>query len=449
MQAEGKAGPVSIHPRPPPPKGWVFPRAAPWRHRPARRKVLRGPGFLTTLKPRLPSLQPDANPSCETTLSNPAYLLLEDGRRFDGIGLGAAGPALGEVVFNTCMTGYQEVLTDPSYTGQLVTMTYPMIGNYGLNGEDLESPFPRVSGFVVREAARAPSNWRSDEGLQGYLERYGITGIAEVDTRALTLHIRAQGAMRGAIAPASMPEAEVLEKIRAHPTMEGLNLASGVSTDAAYEVAAVGQERFHVISYDFGVKAHSPKLLSELGCRVTVVPAETTLDQLRALKPDGIFVSNGPGDPATVGSAAEAIRSFSEEGVPVFGICLGHQLISQAFGAETFKLPFGHHGGNHPVKNLARATVEITSQNHGFAVRAGEDGSIPGAPDLRLTHLNLYDGTVEGIEHRTRPVFSVQYHPESAPGPHDSRYLFDQFLALMETRKSQHQNILTGPPLHA
>ena len=376
------------------------------------------------------------HPSRETLLSNPAYLLLEDGRRFDGIGLGADGTALGEVVFNTCMTGYQEVLTDPSYTGQLVTMTCPMIGNYGLNSEDLESPLPRVAGFVVREPARRPSNWRSEEGMDDYLTRHGITGIAEIDTRALTRHLRDHGAMRGAIASASMPEADVLEQIRAHPQMEGLNLASGVSTNEAYEVAAVGEERFHVVSYDFGVKAHSPKLLAERGCRVTVVPAETSLDELRALEPDGIFVSNGPGDPATVGSAAEAIRSFSEAGVPIFGICLGHQLIAQAFGAETFKLPFGHHGGNHPVKNLDRQSVEITSQNHGFAVRANEDGSIPGAPDLRLTHLNLYDGTVEGVEHRTRPVFCVQYHPESAPGPHDSRYLFDRFLKLMESRKS-------------
>ncbi len=334
------------------------------------------------------------------------------------------------------MTGYQEVLTDPSYTGQLVTMTCPMIGNYGLNSEDLESPFPRVAGFVVREPARLPSNWRSEEGMEAYLARYGIAGIAEIDTRALTRHLRDHGAMRGAIAPASLPEAEVLDQIRAHPHMEGLNLASGVSTSEPYEVPAVGDERFHVVSYDFGVKAHSPKLLAERGCRVTVVPADTSLDQFRALGPDGIFVSNGPGDPATVGSAADAIRTFSEEGVPIFGICLGHQLISQAFGAETFKLPFGHHGGNHPVKNLDRGTVEITSQNHGFAVRANEGGSIPGAPELRLTHLNLYDGTVEGVEHRTRPVFCVQYHPESAPGPHDSRYLFDRFLELIGSRKS-------------
>ena len=334
------------------------------------------------------------------------------------------------------MTGYQEVLTDPSYTGQLVTMTYPMIGNYGLNSVDLESPTPKVGGFVVREPARRPSNWRSEEDLDGYLARNGITGIAGIDTRALTRHIRAEGAMRGAIAPADMPEAEVLEKIRAHPLMEGLDLATGVSTKERYVVEAVGEERFHVLSYDFGVKAHSPKLLSERGCRVTVIPATTTLDEIRALSPDGIFISNGPGDPAMVGHAEEAIRALSAEGVPVFGICLGHQLISRAFGAETFKLPFGHHGGNHPVKFLKEGTVEITSQNHGFAVRAEEDGTIVGAPDLRLTHLNLYDGTVEGVEHAERPVFCVQYHPEAAPGPHDSQYLFDHFVGLMEARKS-------------
>ncbi len=390
---------------------------------------------MTPPTARLPSENPDADPIPEPPLAA-AYLLLEDGRRFDGVALGAPGPALGEVVFNTCMTGYQEVLTDPSYSGQLVTMTYPMIGNYGVNDEDRESPTPKVSGFVVREAARAPSNWRSEQGLDAYLSEHGITGIAEIDTRALTRHIRSQGAMRGAIAPAETPEAEVLERIRAHPVMEGLDLATGVSTREAYEVAALGAERFHVLSFDFGVKAHSPKLLAERGCRVTVIPAETTLDQIRALDPDGIFVSNGPGDPAMVGQAAEAIRTLSAEGVPVFGICLGHQLISRAFGAETYKLPFGHHGGNHPVKHLRDGTVEITSQNHGFAVRAEEDGTIVGAPELRLTHLNLYDGTVEGVEHVDRPVFCVQYHPESAPGPHDSRYLFDRFIALLEARKS-------------
>lgn len=367
-------------------------------------------------------------------MESAAYLLLEDGRRFDGVSVGASDVAFGEVVFNTCMTGYQEVLTDPSYTGQLVTMTYPMIGNYGVNDEDRESPLPRVSGFIVREASRVHSNWRATDGLDGYLREHGIAAIAEVDTRALTRHIRSHGAMRGAIAPATEPEADLLERIRSQPVMEGLDLACGVSTGTRYDVPAVGAERFRVLAYDFGVKAHSPKLLAERGCRVTVIPADTPVADVLAEAPDGVFVSNGPGDPAAVEGAAEAIRRLAEAGVPVFGICLGHQLISRAFGAETFKLPFGHHGGNHPVKNLERGTVEITSQNHGFAVRSAEDGSIPGAPDLRLTHVNLYDGTVEGVEHTRLPVFAVQYHPESAPGPHDSRYLFDRFLSLMEAR---------------
>jgi carbamoyl-phosphate synthase small subunit len=365
-----------------------------------------------------------------------AYLLLEDGRRFDGTSLGASSLTLGEVVFNTSMTGYQEILTDPSYTGQLVTMTYPLIGNYGVNGEDIESPVPQVSGFIVREAARLHSSWRSTGSLNDYLKDNGITGISEIDTRALTRHIRSEGAMRGAIAPSDTPQEEVMARIEAHPKMEGLDLACGVSTDEPYEVAAVGEERFHVLAYDFGVKAHSPKLLAERGCRVTVIPADTPAEQILADPPDGLFVSNGPGDPAAVEKAEAAILGLARADVPVFGICLGHQLISRAFGATTFKLPFGHHGGNHPVKNIDQGTVEITSQNHGFAVESGDGDEIPGAPDLRLTHVNLYDGTVEGVEHRELPVFCVQYHPEAAPGPHDSRYLFDRFLALMEARES-------------
>jgi carbamoyl-phosphate synthase small subunit len=371
----------------------------------------------------------------EAQLDRTAYLLLEDGRRFDGQLIGASAVAHGEVVFNTSMTGYQEILTDPSYTGQLVTMTYPLIGNYGVNPEDCESPVPQVNGFIVREASRMHSNWRSEGGLDEYLSEHGITGIADVDTRALTRHIRSKGAMRGAVAGIDRDQDELLEEILAQPLMEGLDLANGVSTQEPYEVPAVGAERFRVLAYDFGVKAHSPKLLAERGCHVTVIPADTPVEEILSNPPDGLFVSNGPGDPAAVGAAEQAILGLARADVPVFGICLGHQLICRAFGATTFKLPFGHHGGNHPVKNLDRETVEITSQNHGFAVKAEEDGSIPGAADLRLTHLNLYDGTVEGVEHRELPVISVQYHPEAAPGPHDSRYLFDTFIGLMEARR--------------
>jgi carbamoyl-phosphate synthase small subunit len=333
------------------------------------------------------------------------------------------------------MTGYQEVLTDPSYTGQLVTMTYPLIGNYGVNSEDRESPVPQLSGLIVREASRVHSNWRSEGGLDTYLKAHAVTGIADIDTRALTRHIRSEGAMRGAIAPADLDQEAVLGQIREQPLMEGLDLACGVSTEDAYDVPAVGEERFRVVAYDFGVKAHSPKLLAERGCHVRVIPADTPVEDILADPPDGLFVSNGPGDPAAVERAGRAILGLAEADVPVFGICLGHQLISLAFGASTFKLPFGHHGGNHPVKNLDRQTVEITSQNHGFAVRGGKGDEIPGAPGLRLTHVNLYDGTVEGVEHRELPVISVQYHPEAAPGPHDSRYLFDTFIAMMEERK--------------
>ena len=368
---------------------------------------------------------------------DPAYLLLEDGRRFDGYRFGTPGPSLvGEVVFNTSMTGYQEILTVPFYAGQHVVMTYPLIGNYGVNDEDRESEGPHVTGFVIREAPPRHSSWRATGSLEEYLIDCGVVGIAGVDTRALTLHIRSEGAKRGAIASADTDEADLLERVLLHPLMEGLDLACGVSTEESYEVPAVGEERFHVLAYDFGVKARSPRLLAERGCRVTVVPAQTPFDQILSDEPDGLFVSNGPGDPSAVEKAQEAILGLSERGIPVFGICLGHQLIARAFGAQTYKLPFGHHGGNHPVRNLDRNTVEITSQNHGFAVVVGEEQEIPGAPDLRLTHVNLYDGTVEGLVHLMRPVFCVQYHPEGAPGPHDSVYLFDQFIELMEARLS-------------
>ena len=376
---------------------------------------------------------PKHNPTEATSPENPrrCYMLLEDGRRFDGLYMGSGGTVVGEVVFNTSMTGYQEVLTDPSYAGQLVTMTYPLIGNYGTNREDVESAAPQVAGFVVREAARAPSSWRAGSTLEDYLLEHGVVGIQDVDTRALTRHIRSEGAMRGGIAASDTPPEQFLERVLAHPAMEGLDLACGVSTDQPYVVPATGREEYHVAAFDFGVKASSPRLLSERGCRVTVLPAEANTADVLALDPDGLFLSNGPGDPAAVERAAETILELAGMGIPVFGICLGHQLIARAFGAETFKLPFGHHGGNHPVMNHDRRTVEITSQNHGFAVRGGEGDEVPGAPALRVTHSNLYDGTVAGISHATLPVIAVQYHPEAAPGPHDSSYLFDDFVAMM------------------
>lgn len=364
-----------------------------------------------------------------------AYILLEDGRRFDGISLGAKGAAVGEVVFNTAMTGYQEVLTDPSYAGQLVAMTCPLIGNYGTNEDDEESKRPQVAGFIVREAARSPSSWRSRSTLADYLARHRVTGIQDVDTRALTRHIRSAGAMRGGIASGAVSGDELLARILAHPKMEGLGLADSVSVADPYVVPAQGREKYHVVAFDFGVKSSSPWLLSLRGCKVTVLPAGSGAADVLALKPDGVFFSNGPGDPATVTSAAETIRSVAARDVPVFGICLGHQLIARAYGAKTFKLPFGHHGGNHPVLNTARGTVEITSQNHGFAVQGGAADELPGAPELRVTHRNLYDGTVAGLAHRSLPVMAVQYHPEAAPGPHDSRYLFDDFVALMAARR--------------
>ena len=359
--------------------------------------------------------------------------MLEDGRTFSGTSYGAVGTAFGEVVFNTSMTGYQEVLTDPSYTGQIVAMTYPLIGNYGVNLEDEESAGPKVAGFVIHEASPVFSNWRARESLQEYLARHGVVAIQSVDTRALTRHIRSGGAMRGAIAAGEVDRDALLARILAQPPMTGLDLACGVSTPDRYVVPAVGERRFGVLAFDFGVKSHSLQLLSERGCEVTVLPAETPAEEIVTAGADGLFISNGPGDPEAVGHALDTIRRLAEDRTPVFGICLGHQLIARAFGATTFKLLYGHRGGNHPVRRLSDGAVEITAQNHGFAVEGDENG-IPGAAGLRVTHLNLNDGTVEGIEHETLPVFSVQYHPESAPGPHDSRYLFDRFVTEMESR---------------
>ena len=361
----------------------------------------------------------------------PGYLLLEDGRTFDGTLVGADGVALGEVVFNTSMTGYQEILTDPSYAGQIVTMTYPQIGNYGVTAEDEESAHPQVAGFVMRELSPMATGWRAEESLPAYLRRTGVVALSEVDTRALTRHIRSAGAMRAAVASRDVPESELRERLEAHPSMEGLDLTGRVSTAEAYELGPEGEEQFLVVAYDFGIKGHSPKLLAERGCRVRTVPRSASPAEVLGSGLDGLFISNGPGDPEAVAHALETIRGAADRGIPVFGICLGHQLLARAFGGTTYKLLYGHRGGNHPVRRLSDGAVEITSQNHGFAVKGGAGDGIDGAPSLRVTHVNLNDETVEGLEHRELPLFSVQYHPEAAPGPHDSRYLFDRFVAEM------------------
>jgi carbamoyl-phosphate synthase small subunit len=360
-----------------------------------------------------------------------AILILEDGRVFNGEAYGARGTVFGEVVFNTSMTGYQEVLTDPSYSGQIVTMTYPLIGNYGTNSEDEESAHPQVAGFVIHEAPPIYSNWRATGSLEDYLKQHDVVGITGVDQRAVTRHIRSAGAMRGAIAPADTDREQLLRDVLGQPSMEGLDLACGVSTEERYVVRPSGPKKFDVLAFDFGVKTNSLKMLAERGCEVTVLPATTPTADVLGQRFDGLFISNGPGDPQAVGHVLETIRALAEGNTPIFGICLGHQLIGRAFGASTYKLLYGHRGGNHPVRRLSDGAVEITAQNHGFAVE-GDEQNIPGAPELRATHINLNDRTVEGLEHVEKPIFSVQYHPESAPGPHDSRYLFDRLIRDME-----------------
>lgn len=361
----------------------------------------------------------------------PALLALEDGRTFRGRSWAAEGEAFGEMVFNTSMTGYQEVLTDPSYAGQIVCMTYPLIGNYGVNPEDEESSKPWVEGFVVREASRVASSWRSEETLDAYLTRWNIVAIEGIDTRALVRHIRDKGAMRACLSDVDLDESSLVEKVLKSPSMENRELASVVTTRAAYEIAPEGDERFHVVCYDFGVKRNSLRSLARLGCRITVVPASTSSAEVLGLSPDGIFLSNGPGDPASMDKEVEQIKSLIEAEVPTFGICFGHQLLGRAFGGSTFKLVFGHRGGNQPVKDLQEGGVEITSHNHGFAVLAD---SLPA--DVEVTHINLNDRCVEGMRHKSLPIISVQYHPEAAPGPHDAAHHFQRFIALMEQSRT-------------
>jgi carbamoyl-phosphate synthase small subunit len=355
----------------------------------------------------------------------PAQLVLADGDVFEGWAIGArpdGGTVAGEVVFNTAMSGYQEILTDPSYAGQIITFTYPHIGNYGVNPDDDESSVPRLRGIIVRDLARRPSNWRATDGLDGYLRRHHVSGIVGIDTRRLTRHLREAGAIPGAFGTAD--EATLLDAARADGGTDGCDLASEVSTPESFAVGP-SDAPFYVVAYDFGIKTSILRQLVAAGCHVEVVPASTPADSVIARAPDGVFLSNGPGDPAAVGGAVRQVGALIGE-VPVFGICLGHQIMCLALGARTFKLPFGHHGANHPVRRLETGRVEITSQNHNYAVDAASlpSGSV-------VTHVNLNDGDIEGVRTPERRCFSVQYHPEAGPGPHDARYLFGAFLDLM------------------
>jgi carbamoyl-phosphate synthase small subunit len=358
--------------------------------------------------------------------SRPGFLLLEDGTLFRGLRRDADVECVAEVVFTTNMTGYQEVFTDPSYSDQIVVMTTPMIGNYGVNADDPESGKPQVAGVVVRELSNHPSNWRANGDLRSWLRNAQVPILEEVDTRRLTRHLRSAGVMRGVIGNGDAPAAATIAALEACPSMEGLDLASRASTLEKYTWGDV-DAKWHIVAYDYGIKRNILRLFEENGCRVTVVPADTPAEVVLEAEPDGVFLANGPGDPAAVGYAPGIIRAIASKQVPILGICLGHQLLALTFGAQTSKMPYGHRGGNHPVREVDTDRVLITSQNHGFAVVGSETG-IPGAPALRVTHVNLNDGTVEGLRHRELPIFAVQYHPEAAPGPHDARPLFGEFL---------------------
>jgi carbamoyl-phosphate synthase small subunit len=367
-----------------------------------------------------------------------AILALADGRIFRGKAYGHRGHTVGEVCFNTSMTGYQEILTDPSYTDQIITFTYPHIGNVGVNADDMESAAVAVRGCILRAPARQTSNYRAEEGLDAWLQARQVVAIAGIDTRALTRHLRTQGAVNGVIASDGMGEEEAVDMARAWAGLEGRDLVGQASikqatawTQGSFDLGskryAQTGEAHHVVAMDFGCKRNIFRKLADRDCRVTIVPAASTATEILAHKPDGIFLSNGPGDPAAAGYAVATIRELLDADVPIFGICMGHQLLSQALGMQTFKLKFGHRGGNHPVRDEVTGRIEITSQNHGFAVR---DAHVPA--EVEITHRSLFDGTVEGLRLRGRAVFSVQYHPEASPGPHDADALFDRFVEMME-----------------
>jgi carbamoyl-phosphate synthase small subunit len=359
----------------------------------------------------------------------PAFVLLEDGTCLRGRLHGHTSQSLGEVVFTTNMTGYQETFTDPSYLGQIVVMTAPMIGNYGITQTDDESAHPQVSGVIVRELSRHYSNWQATTSLGEWLDRADVPILSDVDTRQLTRHLRERGAMRGMIAEGHAPTEAQRTALQASPAMDGLDLASRASTSTSHRHG----EGPLVVAFDYGLKRNIVRMLEASGLQVEVVPAGTTAAEVLDRHPAGLFLSNGPGDPAALGYARDTVRTLADSGLPTFGICLGHQLVGLAFGASTTKMAYGHRGGNHPVKELATGRVLITTQNHGFAVQ-GDQSGVPGAPDLEVTHLNLNDGSVEGLRHRRLPVFAVQYHPEAAPGPHDAYPHFDAFLTAVLQR---------------